>query len=304
MFFKEENTDSFQEKNEYIYEYDYSEHERLMMSNIQSSNNEIINSGIKNIFRFDYLKINSENINDDNIYFIKDNNNKAEGNSLNNSTDKNNGTDLSSQKKVNYNNDKNCNCKKKNLPLGRKKKNSDEKGFHTKKFYDNIISKIKRVVLQVVRIFINKKIKEVYKSTKKLKDRELIKIKPEKFINTNIEFNRIFIHKSLEEIFSADTTIKNHCSSDHNKNLIKELLNSEKDIFEDIFKLKFLDILDYLVEKRPEIIQLKGLIFPEKLLETEDEDYTTSIRYIMENFEAILNGKIPRNKKRKRIKVI
>ena len=160
------------------------------------------------------------------------------------------------------------------------------------------------MVLQVVRIFINKKIKEVYKSTKKLKDRELIKIKPEKFINTNIEFNRIFIHKSLEEIFSADITIKNHCSSDHNKNLIKELLNSEKDIFEDIFKLKFLDILDYLVEKRPEIIQLKGLIFPEKLLETEDEDYTTSIRYIMENFEAILNGKIPRNKKRKRIKVI
>ena len=126
MLLNEENTDSFQEKNEYIYEYDYSEHERLMMSNIQSSNNEIINSGIKNIFRFDYLKINSENINDDNIYFIKDNNNKTEGNSLNNSTDKNNGTDLSSQKKVN--------CKKKNLPLGRKKKIPMKKDFTLKNF--------------------------------------------------------------------------------------------------------------------------------------------------------------------------
>ena len=134
MLLNEENTDSFQEKNEYIYEYDYSEHERLMMSNIQSSNNEIINSGIKNIFRFDYLKTNSEKINDDNIYFIKYNNNKAEGNSLNNSTDKNNGTDLSSQKKVNYNNDKNCNCKKKNLPLGRKKKIPMKKDFTLKNF--------------------------------------------------------------------------------------------------------------------------------------------------------------------------
>ena len=113
----------------------------------------------------------------------------------------------------------------------------------------------------------------------------------------------MFIYKSLEEIFSADTTIKNHCNRDHNKNLVKELLNSEKDIFEDIFKLKFLYVLDYLVEKRPELIQLKGLIFPEKLLEKRDENYTTSIRYNMENFEAILNSKIPRNKKRKIIKV-
>ena len=70
MFFKEENIDSFKEKNEYIDENDYSEHKQLMMSNIQRSNNELINYGIKNIFRFDCLKTNLEKINDDNIYFI------------------------------------------------------------------------------------------------------------------------------------------------------------------------------------------------------------------------------------------
>lgn len=308
-FCKEDNYDTIQKKDEYIALNDLSEHESFIPFNNTSPSSETIEIGMKSVFPPFCNTIELDEIKENDIYFIglyncESINNKIiklEGNSLNNCSDKNQGTDLSSQKKLS---DNSSNSKQANPLLGRKRKFCEKEGFHTKDSYDNKIRKIKCVVLQEVRIFINRIIKEISQTTKKFEGRELIKIKPEQFIDANIMFNREFIHKSLKEIFSGETTIKNHCSSDHNKNLINELLEDKKVIFEDIFKLEFLEVLDYLVGKRPELIQLKGLIFPEKFEQKEEKDeYKTSIRYIIENFEAILYEKQPRNKKNKKKKI-
>ena len=53
------------------------------------------------------------------------------------------------------------NDKIKNKLLGKKKSNSEEKGFHCRDSFDNKLRKIKHVILQEVRIFINNKFKEV-----------------------------------------------------------------------------------------------------------------------------------------------
>ena len=302
MFYQDDNSEYILEKDEFPKANDEFENESFLLINYKSLPNEIkINNTIKKLFSF-YCQTNElDEINENDIYLIR--HEKWEVNNPNNFIHKIKRTDISSHQKVINNNN---NHKLRSSLLGRKRNNSDKEGFHTKYFFDNKIRKIKRLVLQEYRSFINKKIKEEYKLNKMLKDFELIKIRPEQVNDSNIIFNRAFIHKSLKEIFSTDTTVKNHCNSDHNKKLIEKLLNEKKDAFENILNLKFLEVLDYLVEKRPELIQLKGLIFPEKLKpkEEKDNEYTKSIRYNMENFENILNQKKPRNKKKKKIKNI
>ena len=307
----EDNYDTIQKKEEYIDLNFLSEHEPFIPFipfNNTSPSSETIDIAMNSVFPPFRNTIELDEIKENDAYFIERDNCKSINNktiklqekSLNNCFDKNKGTDISSQKKLS---DNSSNFKQANPLLGRKRKFCEKEGFHTKDSYDNKIRKIKGVVLQEVRIFINKIIKEISQTTKKFEGRELIKINPKQFIYANIMFNREFIHKSLKEIFSGETTIKNHCSSDH-KNLINELLEDKKVIFEDIFKLEFLEVLDYLVGKRPELIQLKGLIFPEKFEQKEEKDeYKTSIRYIIENFEAILYEKQPRNKKNKKKKI-
>ena len=183
--------------------------------------------------------------------------------------------------------------------LEKKKSNSEEKGFHCRDSFDNKLRKIKHVILQEVRIFINNKIKEVYKLPKKTK-MELIKINPEQADKINIVYNRIFIHKTLKEIFSVNTTVKNICNRDFNKRLIEKLLKEKKVIFEGIFNLTFLEVSQYIIGKKPELIQLKGLNYPEKLKKQNpsDEEYISSLLDIIENFEERLNEKKPRNKKK------
>ena len=258
-----------------------------------------ISNGITNSFSLDSQSIVSEEINEDNIYYIKYFKDKGSDFDGAPRVQLNNLINLNQRMKINSKNDDND--KRKNKLMGRKKINSGEKGFHCRDSFDNKLRKIKHVVLQEVRVFLNSKIKEVYKLKKKSRTWELKKINPEQANKINILYNREFIHKSLKEIFSVETTIKNDCKRDFNKKLIEKLLNDKKEIFEDIFDLSFLDISHYIIGKRPELIQLNGLNFPEKLKikKPSDKEYITSLIDIIENFEERLKEKKPRNKKKK-----
>ena len=258
-----------------------------------------INKKYDNIFNFEQELDDSEDINKEEIYFIKDINIK-ENNIINfNNIDKK--TIIPSEKNIEENF---INQKRKQ---GRKKKDSLEEGQHNKKTFDNILRRIKNSLLNSFRILLNSKIKNVY-NFKNLREKwKLLKINPKHARNSNIEFNKVFIHKSLKEIFSEETTIKNLCNRDHNKILIKQLLNEKntekRKIFEILFNLTFLDLMKYSVGERPDLIELKGLRLSQKLLNEMalDEEYSELIFDILKNIETILENKFPRNKNKKNI---
>ena len=258
-----------------------------------------INKKYDNIFPFEQELNDSEDINEEEIYFIKDINIK-ENNIINfNNIDKK--TIIPSEKNIEENF---INQKRKQ---GRKKKDSLEEGQHNKKTFDNILRRIKNSLLNSFRILLNSKIKNAYNFKKLRKKWKLLKINPKHARNSNIEFNKVFIHKSLKEIFSEETTIKNLCNRDHNKILIKQLLNEKntekRKIFEILFNLTFLDLMKYSVGERPDLIELQGLSLSQKLLNEMalDEEYSELIFDILKNIETILENKFPRNKNKKNI---
>ena len=258
-----------------------------------------INKKYDNIFPFEQELDDSEDINEEEIYFIK-NTNIKENNIINfNNIDKK--TIIPSENNLEENF---INHKRKQ---GRKKKNSLEEGQHNKKTFDNILRRIKNSLLNSFRILLNSKIKNAYNFKKLRKKWKLFKINPKHARNSNIEFNKVFIHKSLKEIFSEETTIKNLCNRDHNKILIKQLLNEKntekRKIFEILFNLTFLDLMKYSVGERPDLIELQGLSLSQKLLNEMalDEEYSELIFDILKNIETILENKFPRNKNKKNI---
>ena len=258
-----------------------------------------INKKYDNIFPFEQELNDSEDINEEEIYFIKDINIK-ENNIIDfNNIDKK--TIIPSEKNIEENF---INQKRKQ---GRKKKDSLEEGQHNKKTFDNILRRIKNSLLNSFRILLNSKIKNAYNFKKLRKKWKLLKINPKHARNSNIEFNKVFIHKSLKEIFSEETTIKNLCNRDHNKILIEQLLNEKntekRKIFEILFNLTFLDLMKYSVGERPDLIELKGLSLSQKLLNEMalDEEYSELIFDILKNIETILENKFPRNKNKKNI---
>ena len=256
-----------------------------------------INIKYDNILPFDQDLDDSEDINEEEIYFIKNINNKEK-----NIIDFNN-----IDKKTNTPSEKNLeeNCITQKRKQGRKKKDSLEEGQHNKKTFDNILRRIKISLLNSFRILLNSKIKNVYKFKNLRAKWKLLKINPKYSTNSNIEFNKVFIHKSLKEIFSEETTIKNLCNRDHNKILIEQLLH-EKDEekrkkFEIILNLTFLDLMKYSVGERQDLIQLKGLSLSKKLLNEMaiDEEYSELIFDNLKNIENILENKFPRNRNKK-----
>ena len=266
-------------------------------------NNEFYEIVIKNQFEYklisDDTSENTDDIKEKDIYFIKNINSRE-----NNIIDFNN-----FNQKTNISSEKNPpeNFLKQKRRQGRKKKDSLEKGQHNKKTFDNILRRIKNSLLNSFRILLNSKIKNAYNFKKLRKKWKLLKINPKHARNSNIEFNKVFIHKSLKEIFSEETTIKNLCNRDHNKILIKQLLNEKntekRKIFEILFNLTFLDLMKYSVGERPDLIELKGLSLSQKLLNEMalDEEYSELIFDILKNIETILENKFPRNKNKKNI---
>ena len=186
--------------------------------------------------------------------------------------------------------------KKKSI-LGRKKKDSNENRKHTKYSTDNIFKKIKACVLELLYPVINKKILHVYNGRighgifKKI----LLKIKQEQILNSKDDY--IFMKKEIKEILSDDITnrFSNH-PKEHNKRLIKELLNDEdeeiRNIFKNIFELTFLDCLEHFRGTKY-FNQLEGLESLDKYCEKfgDDEDYIKLFKHYVNNFEKEIERK-------------
>ena len=182
----------------------------------------------------------------------------------------------------------------KKIALGRKRKNSNEKGIHNKYSEDNILRKIKSNLLNILYHFINMFIYEIYEGNigKGIFKKQLLKMNQRQILDS--KNNKDFLNKKLKYIFSENISEKyTYFPLEFNKNLIQELLNEydeeKRKNLENLFDLTFLDcLLHFRGDKKIDILQ--GLESLEDLCQKfeEDKEYLESFRYSVFQFENII----------------
>ena len=219
---------------------------------------EIFNE-IKKVFSFNDYILEYKDTNDEDHYLI----------------DKNKIKDLNKNNNAKINEtfpqNNNLNIMVKLTKRGRKLKNSNEERNHNKKTFDNLLRRIKHCLLKGLKVLINKKIKDVFQNDEKLSFLKILTLDQKQSNNSSVEFNRLFIHKSIKDIFSGKLTTKYKRKDleKNNEESIKTLLSvkdiEKRNIFENILNLKFIDVVNYIVGKRNDLVQLIGLRLTEKI---------------------------------------
>ena len=136
-----------------------------------------------------------------------------------------------------------------------------------------------------------------------------MKMRQTQIANSSVQYNQSFLYKTLKDIFSEN--LSSRCSNypiNHNKDLIKELLN-EKDLnrrkfFNDLFNLTFLDCIEHFRGTKS-FYCLEGLENYKQISNKlgGDEDYKDSFLSYIENFEKIIGNKKPRKSKKCKKKI-
>ena len=127
--------------------------------------------------------------------------------------------------------------------------------------------------------------------------------------NADAEFNKIFIRKTLKEILSQNITKQiNFYEQDHNKKLIETLLLEQREKFEKLFNLTFIECLEHFIGDK-EIEELNGLTLFTELKDQiikkhvkEGELYYENLKLFLSDFENKIN-KAKLRKKRANTKV-
>ena len=198
-------------------------------------------------------------------------------------------------------------------PINKETINQDNKNKNSRKFdYSNILKRIRTLILDFVRDFINQKLIKIYKNIGDgIKIKNLF-VNPKTKEKENIKYFREFMTKTIGEIFSCAIS-KRYTNFNENKNkvLIEELIN-EKDLnkkiyFEKLFNLSFLDCLEHIMEQK-DIDVLKGIkLFSEfkndpselRKKKFEPNYYLPTFENVLKEYVKILYKKAPRERAKK-----
>lgn len=193
----------------------------------------------------------------------------------------------------------------KNISLSKnsvKEENREINNYLKKKRYnakfksDNLIRKVKHILLDNILHFINYKIDEIYGHNiifGKLKN-----LSQKERSEGNIEYNKLFLNKTLGEICSSKITgrITNFLSN-YNEKIVKNLLE-EKDLnkrnyFKNLFNLTFIQSLDHFNGTKlfKELNGMKRMIDEVKNECKDDLDYENNLKYYFIHFEEIIKKK-------------
>lgn len=214
-------------------------------------------------------------------------------------------TGISKEIKIDNNKVSDDNNPEPNL-LGRKKKSSSKKKIHDKYSSDNVIKKIKSIILSCLLNFINNVIKSKYNDYigHDIYINQLLKINKNEILSS--KFNKPLLNTSLKDIFSKSYSTKYIKSYEekHNENLIEKLLNEENEekrlFFNQLFNLTFTDCLYHINGKY--IAQLNGLDSLDKILEKfEDEEYRNYLKKFFGQFVEIIGRSRTKNTKKKKL---
>ena len=189
--------------------------------------------------------------------------------------------------------------------LGRKRKEDKTEGKNNK-FSDNTLRrKCKHIILKNVMKFINDKLYEIYngKIDQGMHTKKLLMLNQEQIANVNVKYNKLFLNKKIGDIFSENiSSTYTNFQKDHNKKLIKELLE-EKDehkriYFKNLFNLTFLECLKHF-RKSETIEELNGFDGYNELIKQYDDDldYKMCLEFYLQHFEEIIDKKKSRKKK-------
>lgn len=203
---------------------------------------------------------------------------------------------------------RNNNEKKGYKKLGRKtKREKKDEGGHNKYTFDNLLKKSKGLIINEVFHFINKKISFEYNGNIGLGTdiKKLMLINYEQIGNCKIDFNKAFLRKTLGEIFSVKLSKRtNNYDEDFNEKLIGKLKN-EKDYFNELFNLTFLDCLKYFRGEEDNkyidgLIRFNDLENDGKFKEENEKKYIKELREFILEFEKRLSVKKGRNPYKKK----
>jgi len=203
----------------------------------------------------------------------------------------------------------------KKVILGRKRKESIEKGVHDKYSPDNITQRFKCNFIKVLKGFTNEKICEIYEGNigHGIFKKELLDISNSVFNSNTIISNLNLLNKNIGDIFS--NKLNNKFSSyklDYNINLINELKNEpdieKKEKLNQLLNSSLLKCLEHLRGTKF-YKELEGLeckyedVFNDLAKKGETEDYINNFKDMIYNYEKYLMFKKPRKSKKKNQKI-
>ena len=201
-------------------------------------------------------------------------------------------------------NDKNESNDKNENKLTKKRRSEKNSGAHTKFEDDNLIRKVKHILVAQILIFLNNKIYEIYNGDigRGIFSKKLLTLRQKQVYESKAQFNKEFLNKTLGDIFSDNISSRYTLfPTDHNKNLINKCLNevdgNKRKNFNKYFSLTFLDCLEHFRGSKiiKELKGLKGINSLDSKYK-KDEEYLKHLKYYFNNFESIINNKRARNR--------
>lgn len=175
---------------------------------------------------------------------------------------------------------------------------------HNKYSNDNVLQKIKYLIIKSLREHINKQIIK----RKNNSSQKILTTKPDQIKNTKVLFNKQFLDKTVEKIFSEKLSSKcRKYSPEHNKKLIFNLINTGKEedkiYFKNIFNLKFIDCLKHF-RKEEEIEELKGMaLIDDVIKDCNDKEYKDVLIGLTNEYKDYVNNRIEKKMKPKLLKL-
>ena len=193
--------------------------------------------------------------------------------------------------------------------LGRKKKDSNEKGKHTKEKIDNMVRKLKVIFKNSLMKFINSMMQKIFSKDKvmimgKEYTIQLLNIRQDKVKDTGVEFNKNLLNEQIKDFFN-DEISGNYTNYPKNFNgllidKLYEIENGEK--ITCILEMTFLDCLKYFrmdedVYNDPDYSCLKGLekyflqLRKELSASKCNETYIDNLIQLFKDFEKVYGDK-------------
>ena len=174
------------------------------------------------------------------------------------------------------------NKKKKTIKKGRKEKGSTDVGSHTKNVSDNIMSKVRALLINYVVYSVNiilKKENSIYR---------LKKLNAKNMNNLRKDDNLKYLKMTLEDFLSQDISPKNNrYPNDENKKIILIIKKEQK--LKSLFKLTFGEWMNiFLMKEKNNEYEFKGLdlLLTTLLHDNEDnEQYFVDCVFILYNYE-------------------
>ena len=193
-----------------------------------------------------------------------------------------------------------------NKEMLNKKRKANNKNEHQSQFAsDNIIKKIRIMILNAIIKFINEKLKIFFNNDlgKGICIKQLLPINRTILSHSSVEYDKEFLNKKLKEILSSISNKYTNALNTKNKDLIQDLINLEDKgkYFQELFDLSFLDCLKHISGTKysdllNDLPNIDNILIQDKKNINEKE--INNYKDIINNYELIIEHKKARNKKK------